>query len=167
MRKLRQGGFLIAKIHQISGRIFAGMLRDAGIEINPAQGRILFVLWQQDGIPIQTLREKTSLEKSTLTSMLDRLEEAGFVRRRFSTRDRRQILIERTDKDRALEQKYVAVSEEMTPAGSPFPKASGFLDERKASAYATSPAVLCPTAGRTPSQSPRRVDRIMVTGYLK
>ncbi|MEW6366404.1 MAG: MarR family transcriptional regulator [Acidobacteriota bacterium] len=114
MRKLRQGGFLIAKIHQVSGRIFAGMLRDAGIEINPAQGRILFALWQQDRIPIQTLKERTSLEKSTLTSMLDRLEEAGFIRRRPSNRDRRQILIERTEKDRALERKYEAVSKEMT-----------------------------------------------------
>ena len=114
MNKLRQGGFLMARIHQVSGRVFAGRLRGAGIEINPAQGRILFALWQQDGIPIQTLKERTSLEKSTLTSMLDRLEEAGFVRRRPSLRDRRQILIERTDKDLALERAYTTVSREMT-----------------------------------------------------
>lgn len=114
MNKPRQGGFLMARIHQVSGRVFAGRLRGAGIEINPAQGRILFALWQQDGIPIQTLKERTSLEKSTLTSMLDRLEEAGFVRRRPSLRDRRQILIERTDKDLALERAYTTVSREMT-----------------------------------------------------
>ncbi len=113
MKRLRQGGFLIAKVHQVSGRVFAAMLHRAGIEINPAQGRILFALWQRDGIPIQTLKEKTSLEKSTLTGMLDRLEEAGLVRRRLSSRDRRQILIERTDKDRALERKYTAVSKDM------------------------------------------------------
>lgn len=104
----------MARIHQISGRIFAGRLRAAGIEINPAQGRILFALWQQDGIPIQALKERTSLEKSTLTSMLDRLEEAGLVRRRPSPRDRRQILIERTERDRALERAYKAVSRVMT-----------------------------------------------------
>ncbi len=104
----------MARIHQISGRIFAGRLRAAGIEINPAQGRILFALWQKDGIPIQTLKERTSLEKSTLTSMLDRLEEAGLVRRRPSPQDRRQILIERTEKDRALERAYKTVSREMT-----------------------------------------------------
>ena len=103
----------MARIHQVSGRVFAGRLRAAGIEINPAQGRILFALWQRDGIPIQTLKERTSLEKSTLTSMLDRLEEAGLVRRRPSLRDRRQILIERTEKDRALERAYKAVSREM------------------------------------------------------
>lgn len=104
----------MAKVHQVSGRVFAGRLRAAGIEINPAQGRILFALWQQDGIPIQTLKERTSLEKSTLTSMLDRLEEAGLVRRRPSPDDRRRILIERTEKDRALERAYKSVSKEMT-----------------------------------------------------
>ncbi len=104
----------MAKVHQVSGRVFAGRLRAAGIGINPAQGRILFALWQQDGIPIQTLRERTSLEKSTLTSMLDRLEEAGLVRRRPSPNDRRQILLERTEKDRALERAYKAVSGAMT-----------------------------------------------------
>lgn len=113
MNKLRQGGFLMAKVHQVSGRVFAGRLRAAGIEINPAQGRILFALWQQDGIPIQALKERTSLEKSTLTSMLDRLEEAGLVRRRPSPDDRRQVLIERTAKDRALERAYKAVSRDM------------------------------------------------------
>ena len=113
MNKLRQGGFLMARIHQVSGRVFAGRLRAAGIEINPAQGRILFALWQQDGTPIQTLRERTSLEKSTLTSMLDRLEEAGLVRRQPSPTDRRQILIKRTAKDRALERAYKAVSRDM------------------------------------------------------
>ena len=113
MNKLRPGGFLMARIHQVSGRIFSGRLRAAGIEINPAQGRILFALWQQDNIPIQTLRERTSLEKSTLTSMLDRLEEAGLVRRRPSSSDRRQLLIERTQKDRALEGAYKAVSRGM------------------------------------------------------
>ena len=104
----------MAKVHQVSGRVFAGRLRAAGIEINPAQGRILFALWQQDGIPIQTLKERTSLEKSTLTSMLDRLEEAGLIRRRPSPDDRRRILIERTERDRALERAYKAVSREMT-----------------------------------------------------
>jgi DNA-binding MarR family transcriptional regulator len=46
--------------------------------------------------------------------MLDRLEEAGIVRRRPSPDDRRQILIERTERDRALERAYKAVSREMT-----------------------------------------------------
>jgi len=46
--------------------------------------------------------------------MLDRLEAMGYVRRQRSDQDRRQILIYRTEKDRATETQYVQLSEQMT-----------------------------------------------------
>jgi DNA-binding MarR family transcriptional regulator len=114
MRRKHQGGFLIAQVHQLAGRIFARKLREYQVEINPAQGRIMFVLWQNDGIPISELAKETSLGKSTLTSMLDRLEESGYVARVRSQEDRREILIKRTEKDDAWQEVYVQVSQEMS-----------------------------------------------------
>ncbi|MBN2020172.1 MAG: MarR family transcriptional regulator [Sedimentisphaerales bacterium] len=114
MKQQRQAGFLMAKIRQVGERIFVRKLKECGIEINPAQGRIMFALWQGDGVSINTLAKKTQLWKSTLTSMLDRLEEMGYVRRRRSRKDRRKILIYRTEKDRVMEKRYVQVSQEMT-----------------------------------------------------
>ena len=115
MKRQRQGGFLIAKIHQLSGRILARKLKEYNIgEINPAQGRILFVLWRSDCISIRELAKKTSLGKSTLTSMLDRLEESGYIIRIPSREDRRKILIKLTEKDNALRDLYIQVSGEMT-----------------------------------------------------
>ncbi len=114
MKTQSEGGFLIAKIHQLAGRIFSRMLKECEIEINPAQGRIMFVLWRNDGIPITELARKTSLEKSTLTSMLDRLEDAGYLTRVASKDDRRKILIKRTAKDKAWHKVYIRVSQRMT-----------------------------------------------------
>jgi len=114
MKHLRQGGFLMAKIHQLAGRIFSRKLRDNSIDLNPAQGRIMFVLWHADRIPINELAEKTSLGKSTLTSMIDRLESSGYLSRIRYPQDRRKILIERTDKDKMFEKTYVALSQDMT-----------------------------------------------------
>lgn len=114
MKQQRQAGFLMAKIRQVGERLFLRRLKGAGIEINPAQGRIMFALWQKDGVSIQELVKKTQLGKSTLTSMLDRLEAMGYVRRQRSHQDRRQILIYRTEKDRATEKQYVQLSEQMT-----------------------------------------------------
>jgi DNA-binding MarR family transcriptional regulator len=115
MKRLRQGGFLIAKIHQAAGRIFSKKLKAYNLDaINPAQGRILFVLWEQDNISIQELAKRTSLGKSTLTSMLDRLEEAGYLRLLPSAEDRRQIIIKLTRKDKRMRDVYHAVSGEMT-----------------------------------------------------
>ena len=111
---LRQGGFLISKIHHLSGRIFARLLKAHDIEINPAQGRILFVLWKEDGLPMRELAKRTSLGKSTLTSMLDRLEESGYLVRERSSDDRRVIHVRRTDKDRGMQATYERVSREMT-----------------------------------------------------
>jgi MarR family transcriptional regulator, organic hydroperoxide resistance regulator len=115
MKPRREGGFLLARIHQLGGRVFARRLKEHRLtELNPAQGRIMFVLWRRDGIPIHELARETSLEKSTLTSMLDRLEDSGLIRRTPSPEDRRKILIHRTEKDRAFQSRYVRVSEEMT-----------------------------------------------------
>jgi DNA-binding MarR family transcriptional regulator len=109
-----EGAFLIARIHQTSGRIFETILKRHELsEISPAQGRILFALWKNDNIPIQELAKQTSLSKSTLTLMLDRLEEGGFLVRIPSTQDRREILIRLTEKDRSLQDTYARVSEEM------------------------------------------------------
>lgn len=110
----REGGFLIAKIHHVAGRVFSRMLKAHGIEFNSAQGRILFALWQEDGVPIRELSKRTSLGKSTLTSMLDRLEAAGYIARERSATDRREVLIRRTTKDRETENVYRCVSAEMT-----------------------------------------------------
>ena len=114
MKQQRQGGFLISKIHQLSQRIFARILKDHRLEeFNPAQGRVMFVLWQKDNIPIHELVEKTQYSKSTLTSMLDNLEKAGFIKRVPSKEDRREILITLTEKNRLLQDKYIDVSREM------------------------------------------------------
>ena len=104
----------MAKIRQVGGRIAERMLREYDIEITSAQGRIMFALWQQNGVSINELAKKTQLGKSTLTSMLDRLEKMGYVKRQRSKKDRRKILIRRTEKDKSLESKYAEVSQEMT-----------------------------------------------------
>ena len=112
--KRTQGGFLISKIHQRSGRIFAKLLKKAKIQdINPAQGRILFVLWEKDMIPISEIAEKTQLHKTTLTKMLDKLEDQGHIKREPSKEDRRITLIGITEKNRKLSHEYSRVSNQM------------------------------------------------------
>lgn len=114
MKEQRTGGFLIAKIHQLGGRIFAKKLKQYQLtEINPAQGRIMFPLWQKDEISIHELSKATLLGKSTLTTMLNRLEDEGYLKRVPSEKDRRKTLIKLTEKTQKLQEKYVPVSSEM------------------------------------------------------
>ncbi len=114
MEKLREGGFLISKIKQISGRIFDKMLKDNGItDLNTAQGRIIFSLWQKDNISIVELTHLTALGKTTLTSMLERLEQVGYIVREPDKEDKRKIVVSLTEKSKKLRDKYEDVSRQM------------------------------------------------------
>lgn len=109
-----QGGFLMTQITQISGRIFERLLTNAGVEeFNGAQGRILYVLWQEDDISIVELSHKTSLAKTTLTSMLERMEQANLIQRVADQTDKRKIRISLTETARKLNDDYNKISQEM------------------------------------------------------
>ena len=108
------GGFLITKIKQIQGRMFEKTLIEYGItQFNGAQGRILFVLWENDNIPISELAEKTGLAKTTLTSMLDRLENSGHILRMYDPTNRRIVRINLTETVKNLQEQYNEVSYKM------------------------------------------------------
>ena len=109
-----KGGFLISRIRQAGGRRFDRMLDEAGIDaFNGAQGRILYVLWQGDGLTISQISAQTSLANTTLTSMLDRMEQSGLIVRSHSPTDRRALLIHLTDKAKSLQQDYDRISQQM------------------------------------------------------
>lgn len=108
------GGFLISQVRQLQGRAFEKMLKDSGIEaFNGAQGRILYVLWEHEKLSITEIGRLTSLAKTTLTSMLDRMEAGGLVERIPDKKNRRQIFITITEKAKGYKQMYDQVSEGM------------------------------------------------------
>ena len=111
----QQGGFLITRIKQVGGRIFERILAQRNIDaFNGPQGRILYILWQRDGIPISELSRETGLAMTTLTGMLDRMEAAKLIYRDRGDKDRRKILIFLTEEAKELEQEYNAVTEEIS-----------------------------------------------------
>ena len=115
MEQLREGGFLISKIKQISGRIFDKKLKKHDInDLNTAQGRIIFSLWKHDNVPISELVKQTALGKTTLSSMLDRLEKSGYIITKPDKSDKRKTRISLSGKSQAIKDRHEAVSREMT-----------------------------------------------------
>lgn len=109
-----RGGFLISTIKQIQGRIFNRLLNETGIDaFNGAQGRILYVLWKEDDLPIVELAKRCGLAKTTLTNMLERMEEQGHIFRCSDPKDRRQTRIRLSEQARGMEHKYNEVSQKM------------------------------------------------------
>ena len=119
------GGFLVTKIKQLGDRIFEKILSEKNIDaFNGAQGRILYVLWQEDGISIRSLSTKCGLAITSLTTMLERMEKQGLIRRVQSEADKRKTLLFLTERAYALKNEYDFVSKEM---GNIYYK--GFSDE--------------------------------------
>lgn len=94
-------GFLLAKAHQ---RLY-GRFRDllAPHAITPPQFALLAFLWQEDGRTQTALSEKTEIDRTTLSGLLDRLQKLGLVCRIADPADRRAWQICLTPAGRALE----------------------------------------------------------------
>lgn len=118
MADLREGGFLISKIQKLSIEFFAKLLRDyKTVEITPAQGRVMFPLWNstKDKLSFHELLKLTSLSKATLSHLLDNLEKSGHIKRipPRGDEDKRTVYIKLTKEDKELQENYIEVSNQM------------------------------------------------------
>ena len=112
---ISRSGDYIAQIRLIGGRVFEKLLADSGTDaFNGPQGKILDALWQKDGLSANEIGKATGLASSTLTSMLDRMETSGLVKRVRSEEDRRVVRIYLDAKAQDCKKLYKKVSEEMT-----------------------------------------------------
>ncbi|MEU4499060.1 MarR family winged helix-turn-helix transcriptional regulator [Streptomyces sp. NBC_00210] len=87
----------VARLH----RMAAGkLLRGAGLY--PGQELVMMHLWDAGPVRQSELIKAVELDPSTVTKMLQRLEQAGHVRRRPDPADRRAVLVEATPDSCAL-----------------------------------------------------------------
>ncbi|MFD5700051.1 MarR family winged helix-turn-helix transcriptional regulator [Streptomyces lasiicapitis] len=82
----------VARLH----RIAAGKLLK-GLGLYPGQEFVMMHLWDAGPVRQSDLIKAVDLDPSTVTKMLQRLEQAGHVRRRPDPDDRRAVLVEATD----------------------------------------------------------------------
>lgn len=88
----------LSGVYHIKERLFARLLKKHGMEkLSPAQGRILMALWEQDDIPVRQLAALTSLDKSTLSLSLSRMEQFGIILRTGDSTDRRVVRVKLTE----------------------------------------------------------------------
>ena len=108
-------GFYIGRIKQINTRLLNKFLAQKNITaFNGEQGRILHVLWENDGISNQELSKKSGLAMSSLTTMLERMEEKNLLTRKGCPKDKRRCLLFLTEYANSLKKEYDEISEKMT-----------------------------------------------------
>ena len=63
----REIGYLISRVNLLSNRLLNRLLIDAQVTaFNSEQGKLLYVLWQEDGITVSALAEETNLALNTV-----------------------------------------------------------------------------------------------------
>lgn len=93
--------FLLAKALQRVSQVSKSKLQPYGI--TPVQFSVLRLLWSTDGQLGSELGERLQLDSATMTGILDRMEQNGFVERRSDPHDRRNKFILLTEKGREME----------------------------------------------------------------
>ena len=64
---------------------------------------VFLVLWEQDGITVGEIGERLMLDNGTLSPLLKKLQQAGYIERHRKEEDERVVVITLTDKGRALQ----------------------------------------------------------------
>jgi len=93
------------------GRTYKPLLDD--LKLTYPQYLVLSVLWENGIKPVGAIADLLSLETSTLTPLLKRLEVGGLVTRTRNPEDERQVLIDLTPAGRDLEAKSRCLNEKL------------------------------------------------------
>ncbi|WP_262699524.1 MULTISPECIES: MarR family winged helix-turn-helix transcriptional regulator [Streptomyces] len=111
--------FRAARVHRIMA---ASLLRDTGLY--PGQELLMMQLWEQGEQRQADLIKTLGLDPSTVTKMLQRLEQSGFVTRSPSPTDRRAVVVNTTRAGQALRDRVLQAWRDLESV-----TAAGFTDE--------------------------------------
>ncbi len=75
----------------------------SALNLTYPQYLVLLVLWQQDGVTVNTLGERLFLDSGTLTPLLKRLEKNGYLSRQRAVEDERRVIVKLTEKGKRLQ----------------------------------------------------------------
>jgi DNA-binding MarR family transcriptional regulator len=102
--------FVLTKAQQSVHQLFKAELAPYGV--TPGQYAVLKCLWDENGQTAKQLAERLFLDGSTVTGVLDRMEQKGLIVKQADPRDRRALQVKLTEKGRGLEEPLTRVIEE-------------------------------------------------------
>ena len=102
--------FLLAKAYQKAHGHFKKRLHEFGL--TPIQHLILETLWEEEGLSAREIGQKLTLDGATLSGVLDRLAESGWIIKETDQNDKRYLRIFLSKQARGFRPRLVAEREE-------------------------------------------------------
>ena len=108
----RQGCFRLYTAARLLIQVYQPWFAQLGITYT--QYLVLMVLWEQDGLPLNSISRRLYLESNTLTPLIKRMEAMKMVVRKKNKDDARQTIVTLTEHGRALQQQAAVIPDCMT-----------------------------------------------------
>jgi DNA-binding MarR family transcriptional regulator len=93
---------LYAAARNVTG-LYTPYLKELGLTYT--QYIVFLVLWEKDGITVGEICEKLMLDNGTVSPLLKKMEQAGYITRTRSSEDDRVVLISLTKEGKDLQKK--------------------------------------------------------------
>ncbi|TGK47728.1 MarR family transcriptional regulator [Leptospira kanakyensis] len=101
---------LYSSMHRLM-KIYRPLL--AAVGLTYPQYLVMLVLWEEEEATVSGLGERLQLDSGTLTPLLKRLEQSGFVERTRSLDDERVVVVSLTKNGKHLREKAKAIPEQI------------------------------------------------------
>ncbi|MES1987504.1 MAG: MarR family transcriptional regulator [Pseudomonadota bacterium] len=75
----------------------------AKLKLTYPQYLVLLVLWEKDGVTVNSIGERLFSDSGTLTPLLKRLEKLGLIQRQRAIEDERKVIITLTEQGKLLQ----------------------------------------------------------------
>jgi DNA-binding MarR family transcriptional regulator len=103
---------LISRIHGKAARFLVREMESRGMKgLVTSHGDILALLFRQGSVSMKEIAEGIGRDKSTVTALVDKLLDQGYVEKVRDADDSRIMLVSLTGKGRALEPHFREISE--------------------------------------------------------
>lgn len=99
----RQLCFSVYALSRLITKAYQPMLE--ALEVTYPQYLVLMLLWEHEALTVKELGEKLLLDSGTLTPLLKRMEQRGWLSRRRAEHDERSVIITIQQAGRVLEQR--------------------------------------------------------------
>lgn len=105
---------LISKIRDSANRFIVNEMDSWGVKgLAPSHGDIIFALLKNEKMTMNELARKIGKDKSTITALVNKLINQGYVQKTRDTEDNRVVFVTLTEKGRELGPMFNKVSEDL------------------------------------------------------
>lgn len=105
---------VVARTRALANRYLVQQMGERGLEgLVTSHGDVLLQLFAEDGLPMRELAARVHRDPSTVTTLVKKLADAGYVRTERGVRDRRSVVVLLTERGRVLERDFQEISQSL------------------------------------------------------